>query len=161
MKLSSKARYAVMAMMVVAINDRLGPVTLADVAKHQNISMSYLEQLFSKLRQAGLVDGVRGPGGGYRLGYSADQISIAAIVSAVESAEVGNDIADKVSLDVSSEAYLTTGFWHDLSERIHTFLDGITLAEFVERPGIRRFSTHKNSVAGQIAGMFPPSASAM
>lgn len=161
MKLSSKARYAVMAMMVVAINDRLGPVTLADVAKHQNISMSYMEQLFSKLRQAGLVDGVRGPGGGYRLGRSPDCISIAAIVAAVEREELDSHFNQEVSLDVSSESYLTNGFWHDLSARMNTFLEGITLAEFVERPGIRRFTNHKNTVAGQIAGMFPPTASAL
>ena len=84
MKLSTKGRYAVTAMMDLAINDREGPVTLSDISGWQGISLSYLEQLFSKLRKARLVEGVRGPGGGYRLGKPADKISIAKIILAVD-----------------------------------------------------------------------------
>ena len=74
MKLSTKGRYAVTAMMDLAIHDKSGPVTLADISVCQGISLSYLEQLFAKLRKSGLVEGVRGPGGGYRLARPADQI---------------------------------------------------------------------------------------
>ncbi|HAS52295.1 MAG TPA: Fe-S cluster assembly transcriptional regulator IscR, partial [Gammaproteobacteria bacterium] len=84
MKLSTKGRYAVTAMMHLAIHDRNGPVTLAEISQCQGISLSYLEQLFSKLRRRGLVEGVRGPGGGYRLALIPDQVTIADIVSAVD-----------------------------------------------------------------------------
>ena len=84
MKLSTKGRYAVTAMMDLAIHDHEGPVTLADISNCQGISLSYLEQLFSKLRKSGLVEGVRGPGGGYRLGKPASHISIAQIIVAVD-----------------------------------------------------------------------------
>ena len=75
MRLSTKGRYAVTAMMDIALHQRVGPVTLADISQCQGISLSYLEQLFAKLRKGGLVEGVRGPGGGYRLARPADQIS--------------------------------------------------------------------------------------
>ena len=82
MKLSTKGRYGVTAMMDLAIHDNAGPVTLADISQCQGISLSYLEQLFSKLRKANLVEGVRGPGGGYRLSRPAEEINIAEIISA-------------------------------------------------------------------------------
>jgi len=82
MRLSTKGRYSVTAMLDLAIHDRAGPVTLADISQCQGISLSYLEQLFAKLRSDGLVKGVRGPGGGYRLAKPASEISIASIISA-------------------------------------------------------------------------------
>jgi len=84
MRLSTKGRYAVTAMMDLAIYGSAGPVTLADISQCQDISLSYLEQLFAKLRKAKLVEGVRGPGGGYRLGRQASKISVAEIISAVD-----------------------------------------------------------------------------
>ena len=84
MKLSTKGRYAVTAMMDLAVNGHKGPLTLSDISAWQGISLSYLEQLFSKLRKARLVEGVRGPGGGYRLGKPANAISIAQIILAVD-----------------------------------------------------------------------------
>ena len=84
MRLSTKGRYGVTAMMDLAIHDNAGPVTLADISQCQGISLSYLEQLFAKLRRAELVEGVRGPGGGYKLSRPADKISVAEIISAVD-----------------------------------------------------------------------------
>ncbi|MCK4708936.1 MAG: Rrf2 family transcriptional regulator, partial [Gammaproteobacteria bacterium] len=84
MRLSTKGRYGVTAMMDLAIHDNAGPVTLADISQCQGISLSYLEQLFSKLRKHGLVDGVRGPGGGYKLARPADSITVAEIIMAVD-----------------------------------------------------------------------------
>lgn len=156
MKVSTKARYAVTAMMEVAIKDRLGPVKLVDIAECQGISLSYLEQLFSKLRKASLVDGVRGPGGGYRLGKPADRISIAGIIEAIE-----EDAANTADRD--DEKAVSDRLWDELDNRLFDFLDSISLAEFVDRPGIRQsIARPRNTIAGQIAHMFPPSqASAM
>ena len=84
MRLSTKGRYGVTAMMDLAIHDNAGPVTLADISQCQGISLSYLEQLFSKLRKHGLVDGVRGPGGGYKLARSPENITVAEIIAAVD-----------------------------------------------------------------------------
>ena len=83
MKLTSKGRYAVTAVLDIALNAEKGPVSLADISERQHISLSYLEQLFAKLRRDGLVKSVRGPGGGYQLGLPSDQISVGMIISAV------------------------------------------------------------------------------
>lgn len=83
MKLTSKGRYAVTAILDIALNAELGPVSLADISERQHISLSYLEQLFAKLRRGGLVKSVRGPGGGYQLGLSTEQISIGMVINAV------------------------------------------------------------------------------
>ena len=87
MKLTSKGRYAVTAILDIALNSNSGPVSLADISERQSISLSYLEQLFAKLRRDGLVKSVRGPGGGYRLGLPPSEISVAMIISAVN--EIG------------------------------------------------------------------------
>ena len=83
MKLTSKGRYAVTAILDIAIHANDGPVSLSDISERQNISLSYLEQLFAKLRRNHLVKSVRGPGGGYKLGYAPDEISIGMIIAAV------------------------------------------------------------------------------
>ena len=84
MRLSTKGRFAVTAMIDVALREKLGPVPLSDIATRQQISLSYLEQMFSKLRHQGLVTSTRGPGGGYTLGHRADAITVADIIGAVE-----------------------------------------------------------------------------
>merc|ERR1711991_555027 len=84
MKLTSKGRYAVTAMLDVALHSHNGPVPLADISERQEISLSYLEQLFSRLRKAGLVSSVRGPGGGYRLGLDPNEIAISMVIAAVD-----------------------------------------------------------------------------
>lgn len=155
MKLSTKGRYAVTAMMDLALHDHNGPVTLADISECQGISLSYIEQLFSKLRKHGLVEGVRGPGGGYRLGRSADKISIAQIIDAVDE---NIDITRCMGKEGchGGEKCLTHQLWSDLSDRLYTFLDNLTLADFIIRPEVREIALRQDSVANRIATMFAP-----
>ncbi|MGB1008366.1 MAG: Fe-S cluster assembly transcription factor [Thiolinea sp.] len=155
MKLSTKGRYAVTAMMDLAIHDHEGPVTLADISNCQGISLSYLEQLFSKLRKCGLVEGVRGPGGGYRLGKPASQISIAQIIVAVD------ENIDATRCRGNEDCHggdkcLTHELWSDLSDRLYNFLDDLSLASFINRPEVRAVSRRQDTIASRIATMFPP-----
>ncbi len=155
MKLSTKGRYAVTAMMDLAIHDYEGPVTLADISNCQGISLSYLEQLFAKLRKHGLVEGVRGPGGGYRLGKPASQISIAEIIMAVD--ESIDATRCKGNEDChGGDKCLTHQLWADLSKRLYSFLDDLTLASFINRPEIRAVARRQDTLASRIATMFPP-----
>jgi len=135
MRLSTKGRYAVTAMLDLAISSERGPVTLADISAEQGISLSYLEQLFACLRRQRLVKGVRGPGGGYYLGRSADEISIADIICAVD--EWAEFRCCKNSGDYpDGESSLTRSLWNELSNDIFGFLSGITLADIVERGSV-------------------------
>lgn len=136
MKLSTKGRYAVTAMMDLALHDRFGPVTLAEISQCQGISLSYLEQLFAKLRKKGLVEGVRGPGGGYRLARPAADVTVADIVSAVDE-KVDTTRCSGHRNCQEGKRCLTHELWTELSKQIFTFLSGITLAQFVERPSVR------------------------
>ncbi len=133
MKLSTKGRYAVTAMMHLAIHDRNAPVTLAEISQCQGISLSYLEQLFAKLRRRGLVEGVRGPGGGYRLALTPSRVTIADIISAVDERVDATRCCGQENCQ-GGQRCLTHQLWTDLSRQIYTFLEGITLAQFVERP---------------------------
>jgi len=142
-------------MMDLAIHDRDGPVTLADISNCQGISLSYLEQLFARLRQSNLVEGVRGPGGGYRLGKPASQISVADIVVAVDESLDSTRCKGNKDCD-NGERCLTHKLWNDLSERLYEFLDGITLAEFISQPEVRKISQRQDTTASRIANMFPP-----
>lgn len=137
MRLSTKGRHAVTAMMELAIREKHGLVTLADVSHDQGISLSYLEQLFAHLRRGGLVEGVRGPGGGYRLARPADAITIADIVSAVDETPgtVRRSAGEENFHD--TERGLTQELWNGLSKQIYDFLNRITLARFLERPEIQ------------------------
>lgn len=136
MKLSTKGRYAVTAMMDLAIHDHYGPVTLAEISQCQGISLSYLEQLFAKLRKSGLVEGVRGPGGGYRLARSAQQVTVAEIITAVDEKLDATRCAGREDCQ-QGQRCLTHELWSELSQQIFSFLEGITLAQFVERPKVR------------------------
>jgi Rrf2 family iron-sulfur cluster assembly transcriptional regulator len=148
MRLSTKGRYGVTAMMDLAIHDNAGPVTLADISQCQGISLSYLEQLFAKLRKSGLVEGVRGPGGGYRLSRKADQISIADIISAVdEKVDITN--CSKEGNCQDGERCLTHELWIELSNRLYEFLEGITLDQFVNRPGIHELAIQRDKINGR------------
>ena len=131
MKLSTKARHAITAMMDLAVNDRIRPVTLAEISKSQGISLSYLEQLFAKLRKDGLVVGVRGPGGGYKLSRTPGEITIAQIISAIDEYRPQVNVpGEEPSLE---KKYVTHVMWDELSNKIYSFLNGITLAEFAAR----------------------------
>lgn len=137
MRLSTKSQHAVTAMLDLALNARHEPVTLADISQAQGISLSYLEQLFAHLRRSGLVEGVRGPGGGYRLGQAAQEISMARIVAAVDGGPAAELNADSGESGEGGEQLVTQELWGVLSQGIYTFLDGITLADFLEQPEVR------------------------
>lgn len=143
MKLSTKGRYAVTAMMDLALHEQDEPVTLADISACQGISLSYLEQLFAKLRRAGLVEGVRGPGGGYRLARPSSQISVAQVITAVdENVDVKNCKGREDCQD--GERCLTHELWDELSRKLYEFLDGITLADFANRPEVREVARRQD-----------------
>ena len=132
MRLSTKGRYAVTAMLDLAINDNEKPVTLADISVNQGISLSYLEQLFALLRAKGLVRGVRGPGGGYYLGRSSDDISIANIICAVDEWVEFTRCNGKRDCR-EGERCLTHSLWDDLSVQIYDFLCNISLGDLIRR----------------------------
>jgi len=133
MKLTTKGRYAVTAMLDLALHFDQGAVTLADIAKRQGISLSYLEQLFAKLRRNGLVDSVRGPGGGYNLAHEPAKISVADIVLAINENIDVRRCGGKANCD-GDERCLTHELWESLSDRISDFLSGISLADLVSKP---------------------------
>ena len=147
MRLSTKGRYAVTAMIDLAINDKQGPTTLADISYCQGISLSYLEQLFAKLRKADLVEGLRGPGGGYRLGMPSSEISMADIILAVDENMDSTQCKGKEDCN-EGDRCLTHELWQDLSAQIRDFLGGISLAEIVERPGVQELLKQRQSLPG-------------
>ncbi len=130
MRLTTKGRYAVTAMMDLAINYENGPITLSDISKRQSISLSYLEQLFSKLRKNGLVDSARGPGGGYRLSRSADEIAVGEVITAVDEKIDVTQCGGKGDC-LDGGPCLTHELWCDLSKQIYDFLNGISLGQLV------------------------------
>jgi len=148
MRLSTKGRYGVTAMMDLAIHDNAGPVTLADISQCQGISLSYLEQLFSRLRKHNLVEGVRGPGGGYRLTRSAEDINIAQIIEAVDE-KVDVTLCGHEANCQDGVRCLTHELWEELSGRLHDFLAGITLAQFINRPGIHELAIQRDKINGR------------
>ena len=137
MKLTSKGRYAVTAMLDVALHSAKGPVSLADISERQEISLSYLEQLFARLRKSQLVDSVRGPGGGYLLGRDACDISIGHVIRAVDETVDATRCQGQSDCQ-GGEQCLTHSLWSDLSERISVFLDGITLGELMAKRDVKR-----------------------
>jgi len=136
MKLTTKGRYAVTAMLDLALHYQQGAVTLSEIAKRQGISLSYLEQLFARLRRSGLVDSVRGPGGGYNLAMPPEKISVADIVLCInEHIDATRCGGDKNCQ--GEERCLTHYLWQSLSERIHDFLANIKLADLIAEPNVR------------------------
>lgn len=131
MRLSTKGRYAVTAMLDLAIHDGGKPVTLADISENQGISLSYLEQLFAALRKKDLVRGVRGPGGGYYLAKPSVDISIADIICAVDEWVEFTRCNGKANCN-NGRPCLTHNLWDDLSKKIFNFLTEISLAKLVE-----------------------------
>lgn len=139
MRLTTKGRYAVTAMLDLSINAGNGPVSLNDISQRQDISLSYLEQLFSKLRKKKLVTSVRGPGGGYQLSRKESEIDVAEIIDAV------NESLDTTKCQGSGDCQngaicLTHHLWQDLSEQIHNFLCSITLADLVNKSEISQIA---------------------
>lgn len=143
MRLTSKGRYAVTALLDVALHAEQGPVPLADISERQGISLSYLEQLFSKLRKQGLVSSVRGPGGGYRLGMDANIISIGQVISAVNESVDATRCHGQHGCQGGTQC-LTHSLWRDLSSRISNFLDEITLGELVTQADVKRIAERQD-----------------
>ncbi len=137
MRLTTKGRYAVTAMLDLAIHCNDGPITLADISKRQGISLSYLEQLFSRLRKNGLVDSSRGPGGGYRLSREASEICIADVITAVDEKVDARRCEGNGNCQDNSPC-LTHDLWCDLSDQIYEFLSGIDLDALLNREGVKR-----------------------
>ena len=135
MKLNTKGRYAVMAMVDLAVQRTDAPVALAEIAERQGISLSYLEQLFAKLRRAGLVNSVRGPGGGYRLGRGSDDIDIAEIILAVDEPIRATRCTPGHPLGCrgTTTRCLTHDLWEALGGQIYLFLSSVTVADVVEK----------------------------
>lgn len=148
MKLTSKGRYAVTAMLDVAIHAATGPVPLADISQRQGISLSYLEQLFSRLRKYGLVNSIRGPGGGYRLGMCSAEIAISDVINAVDESINATKCGGKGNCQ-DGEQCLTHYLWADLSDRIEDFLKGISLAELVQQRNVKLVSQRQDEVAAK------------
>lgn len=159
MRLTTKGRYAVTAMLDLALHATDGPVPLADISQRQCISLSYLEQLFSKLRKQGLVNSARGPGGGYQLSRDAGAIDVASIITAID---------EKINVTrcggrgdcMDGEPCLTHTLWNDLSEQIYSFLEGITLGNLVERNEVQQVAARQGNQVTETSVDLPPVASA-
>jgi Rrf2 family transcriptional regulator, iron-sulfur cluster assembly transcription factor len=139
MRLTTKGRYAVTAMLDLALHCDQGPISLAGISKRQEISLSYLEQLFAKLRQRDLVSSVRGPGGGYKLSRESDNIYVAEIIDAVNESIDATSCGGEGSCQ-HGDVCLTHYLWSDLSQQIHEFLSGISLASLVARKDVQAVS---------------------
>ena len=146
MRLTTKGRYAVTAMLDLAIHDHRDPVALADIARRQGISLSYLEQLFAQLRKRGLVRSSRGPGGGYQLGRPAAEIAVVDVIAAVDESVDATRCGGKENC-LGDARCLTHDLWHDLSKQIHDFLGGIDLAQLVERRRVREVAERQDKVS--------------
>jgi len=135
-RLTTRGRYAVTAMLDLALHANERPVSLAEISERQTISLSYLEQLFSRLRHAQLVTSVRGPGGGYKLSRSKAAVNVAEIVDAV------NESLDTTNCQGRGDCQggnicLTHNLWEDLSQQIHSFLSDISLADLVAKRDVQ------------------------
>ncbi|MBT1450052.1 Fe-S cluster assembly transcriptional regulator IscR [Glaciecola sp. XM2] len=146
MKLTSKGRYAVTAMLDLAIRCDSGPVSLSEISERQDISLSYLEQLFARLRKANLVRSVRGPGGGYALARKAKEISVGSVIHAVN--ETVDATRCKGQADCQGgERCLTHTLWQDLSDRVNDFLNGISLQDLISTEQVKDVSSRQSDRA--------------
>lgn len=143
MRLTTKGRYAVTAMLDIALHRQRGPISVVDIAERQGISAAYLEQLLSKLKKAGLLASVRGPGGGYALGRPLEDISVSHIVTAV------GDGVDATRCHGTSDCQdgqrcLTHDLWTELSEQLDGFLTRISLADLVGRREVQHVALRQD-----------------
>lgn len=152
MHLTTKARYAVTALLDLALHEgeQAKPVSLVDISKRQGISLSYLEQLFSRLRRGGLVVSSRGPGGGYRLGRPAESISVATVADAMSENIDATRCQGRGDCQ-QGETCLTHYLWMDLSSHIHNFLDRISLVDLAARKDVLGVAMRQADREGQSA----------
>ncbi|HEU4708000.1 MAG TPA: Fe-S cluster assembly transcriptional regulator IscR [Methylophilaceae bacterium] len=130
MRLTTKGRFAVTAMLDLALQDEDKPVTLAGISERQGISLSYLEQLFSRLRRNGLVKSVRGPGGGYRVAKNTHDISVSEIIAAVDELIDATQCGGKENCH-DDRRCMTHDLWSSLNNKILEYLSGVSLADLV------------------------------
>ena len=160
MRLTTKGRFAVTAMIDLALRQNNGPVTLATISQRQQISLSYLEQLFGKLRRASLVDSVRGPGGGYCLARPVGAITVADIVRAVDEKFDATQCGGRQNCK-EEERCMTHELWSTLNFKLFEYLSSVTLAELVEQQkGKHDKSTAEVRRIGTISRQRPVAASA-
>lgn len=145
MRLTTKGRYAVTAMLDLAVHHSEGPIALADISERQGISLSYLEQLFAKLRKTGLVASTRGPGGGYNLNKDAAEIPVADVIAAVDEAVDATRCGGSKNCQGEVRC-LTHDLWEDLSEQIRSFLSSVSLADLVNRHSIREVVNRQDAI---------------
>jgi len=150
MRLTTKGRYAVTAMLDLAIHYEKGAITLSDIAGRQGISLSYLEQLFARLRRKGLVTSTRGPGGGYRLATEPENIHVADIVTAINETVDATRCGGEKNCDKEGRC-LTHYLWEDLSTRIHDFLNNITLGDLVNQPNVQEVASRQEETTKKVA----------
>ena len=143
MKLTTKGRYAVTAMLDLVLHNDEAPISLSDIADRQHVSLSYLEQLFAKLRRNGIVASTRGPGGGYSLNRDAGAISVAEIIKAVDE-EVDSTRCGGFEDCQADLKCLTHNLWEDLSNQIRTFLGDITLEGLMQHEVVQHVSARQN-----------------
>jgi len=132
MRLTTKGRFAVTAMADLAMRGEKAPVTLSAISERQKISLSYLEQLFGKLRRSKIVESVRGPGGGYYLARPADKITIAEIIVAVDEPLDATKCGGKGNCHGENSSCITHELWMGLNEKILDYLEAITLQQMVD-----------------------------
>jgi Rrf2 family iron-sulfur cluster assembly transcriptional regulator len=154
MRLTTKGRYAVTAMLDLSLHHDDGPITLADIAERQGISLSYLEQLFSRMRKRELVFSVRGPGGGYSLARPTNEITIAEIITAVDES-VDTTRCHGAHNCQNNELCLTHDLWEDLSTRIYDYLDQVTLDDMMNRRGVRRVAERQDGLCADVSVELP------
>jgi Rrf2 family iron-sulfur cluster assembly transcriptional regulator len=155
MRLTTKGRFAVTAMLDLAINEVDKPVTLAGISERQHISLSYLEQLFSRLRRNGLVKSVRGPGGGYHIAKQHNEISVSEIISAVDELIDATQCGGHENCR-DERRCMTHELWSSLNVKILEYLSGVTIADLVAMQKndnkvilmSRKESTEKTAIAG-------------
>ncbi len=146
MKLTTKGRYAVTAMLDLSLHSDDGPVSLVEISERQDISLSYLEQLFSKLRRKELVNSMRGPGGGYTLSRDPQEIAVSNIIMAVdENLDVTNCGNASGGCHETNKRCLTHNLWMDLSNRIQSFLDDISLQDLMDKGDVIEVAARQNS----------------
>ena len=143
MKLSTKGRYAVTAMFDIALHHQAGPVSLSDIAERQGISLSYLEQLFTRLRKQGLVTSTRGPGGGYSLAVDSEQIAISDVIDAVDENVDATRCGGKADCQ-NNQRCLTHDLWENLSGEIRSYLSNISLAQAVSDLSVREVANRQD-----------------
>ena len=152
MKLSTKGRYAVTAMFDIALHSDKGPVSLSEISERQGISLSYLEQLFTRLRSQGLVSSTRGPGGGYSLAMDSEQIAISDVIDAVDEKVDATRCGGKADCQ-NHQRCLTHDLWENLSDEIRNYLSNISLAQAVSDTQVREVANRQDHIVQHVEFM--------